>query len=64
MVKLGRIDICTEVNMISSCLAMPLRVHLGVLFNAFAYLKNNHNAEMVFDPKEHEVGMKDFPQED
>ena len=64
MVELGRVDICTEVSMMSSCLAMPRRGHLDALFHAFVYLKKNHNAEMMFDPTEPEVDMKDFPRED
>ena len=50
--------------MMSSCLVMPRRGHLDTLFHAFTYLKKNHNAEMVFDPTEPEVDMKDFLLED
>ena len=64
MVDLGRVDSWTEVIMMSSCLIMTHKGHFGVLFRACAYLKKNHNAEMVFDPREPEVDMKNFPQED
>ena len=64
MVKLGRVDIYTEVSMMSSCLAMPRRGHLDALFRVFAYLKKNHNTCMVFNPTEPKVDMKDFPRED
>ena len=50
MVELGRVDICVEVSMLSSCLAMPREVHLQQLFRIFSYSKNHHNTEMVFDP--------------
>ena len=64
MVELGRVDICTEVSMMSSCLALPREGHLDALFHAFAYLKKNHNAEMVFDPTEPVVDMGKFERED
>ena len=64
MVKLGRVDIYTEVGMMSSCLAMSRNGHLDALFHVCAYLKKNHNVEMVFDPTEPEVDMKDFLQEE
>ena len=63
MVELGRVDICTEVSMILSCLAMPPTGHLDAVFHAFVYVKKNHNVETVFDPTETEVNMEDFPRE-
>ena len=30
----------------------------------FAYIKTNHNSEMVFDPSEPDTDMSDFPRED
>ena len=50
MVELGRVNICVEVLMLSSCLDMPREGHLQQLFHIFAYLKKHHNTEMVFDP--------------
>ena len=64
MVELGRVDICTEVSMMSSHLALPRKGHLEALFHVFAYLKTHHNSEMVFDPSEPEVDMAMFPRED
>ena len=64
MVELERVNMCTEVSMMSSCLAMPRRGHLDALFRVFAYLKKNHNTCMVFNPTEPKVDMKDFPRED
>ena len=49
MVDIRRVDICVEVSMLSSCLAMPREGHLQQLFHIFAYLKKHHNTEMVFD---------------
>jgi len=64
MVELGRVDICTEVSMLSSHLALPRRGHLDALFHMFAYLKAHHNSEMVFDPSDPGLDMDLFPRED
>lgn len=50
IVELGRVDICLEVSMMSSHLALPRRGHLEQLFHIFSHLKKYHNAELVFDP--------------
>ena len=50
IVELGRVDICLEVSLVSSHLALPREVHLDKLFHTFAYLKWKHRARMVFDP--------------
>ena len=39
MVELGRVDICTEVSMLSSCLVLPREGHLLKLFCMFSYLE-------------------------
>ena len=36
MVELGRVDMCLEVSMLSSHLAMPRQGHLEQLFHTFA----------------------------
>ena len=63
MVELGCVDNCTEVSMISSHLALPREGHLEAVFHMFAYLKKNHNSEMVFDPSEPDIDVSDFPRE-
>ena len=63
MVELGRVDICVEVSMMSSHLALPRKGHLAALFHMFAYLKKHHNAEMVFDPTEPDIDEAQFPRE-
>ena len=50
MVELGRVDILTEVSLLSSHTAMPREGHLDALFRVFAYVKLKHNLRMVFDP--------------
>ncbi|GAX21971.1 hypothetical protein FisN_16Hh038 [Fistulifera solaris] len=50
IVELGRVDICLEVSILSSFMAMPREGHFEQVLHIFAYLKKYHNAEMVFDP--------------
>ena len=64
IVELGRVDITVEASMMASCMALPRRGHLEQLFHIFAYLKNKHNSEMVFDPSEPDIDEADFEKED
>ena len=64
IVELGRVDICCEVSMMSSHLALPREGHLLRLYHIFAYLKKHHNAEMVFDPTEPVIDMALFERKD
>ena len=52
MVEIGRIDICLEVSMLSSHMAMPREGHLEQIFHIFAYLNKYHNTELVLDPSD------------
>ena len=63
-VELGRVDICLEVSMMSSHLAMPRSGHLEELYHMFSYLKRNHNAEMVFDPSDPDIDPTLFERKD
>jgi hypothetical protein len=47
--ELGRMDILTEVSMLSSHNAMPRQGHLDAVFDVFAYLKRHPTAAIVFD---------------
>ena len=49
-VELGRIDICTEVSIMSSYNAAPREGHLGALMHMFAYLDKHPRSHLVFDP--------------
>ena len=49
MVELGRVDICTEVLTLSSCLILPREGYLQQLFCMLSYLEKQHNCENVFD---------------
>ena len=64
IVELGRIDITTEVSMMASYMSLPCQGHQDQLFHIFAFLKNKHNAEMVFDPSEPDIDKNLFPKED
>ena len=64
MVELGRVDICLEVSLMSSHLALPREGHLEALFHTFAYLKKYHNTEMVYDPSVPEIDPGAFGQQD
>jgi hypothetical protein len=59
-VELGRIDIITEVSMLSTYLCLPREGHLEDVFHVFAYLGLHHNARVVFDPTYPDVGMCTF----
>ena len=60
IVKLGRIDICLEVSMMSSHLAMPRKGHLDQVLHIFAYLRKYHNTELVYDPSDPVVELDVF----
>jgi len=64
IVELGRIDICCEVSMMSSHLAMPREGHLEQVYHIFAYLHSHHNAELVFDPTYPSVDKTKFERQD
>lgn len=60
IVELGRVDICLEVSMMSSHLALPREGHMEQVFHIFAYLKKYHNAELVFDPSDPVIDENQF----
>ena len=64
MVELGRVDICIEVSMMSSHLALPREGHFKEVLHIFAYLKNHTNSEMVFDPTPVEFDRSLFAKQD
>jgi len=64
IVELGRIDVCCEVSMVSSHLAMPREGHLEQVYHIFDYLHSHHNAELMFDPTYPSVDKKKFERQD
>jgi len=60
IVELGRIDIMTEVSMLSSHNAMPREGHLEGIYHIFSYLKGHENSKLVFDPAYPEIDDRRF----
>ena len=60
MVELGRIDIATEVSMLSSHLAYPREGHLEAALHVMSYLKTKHNSRLVFNPSYPNINEDDF----
>jgi len=51
-VELGRIDIYTEVSVLSQHQCLPREGHLDSIYSIFAYLKHNrHESRIIFDPR-------------
>ena len=64
IVELWRVDVCLEVSMMSSHLALPREGHLEQVLHIFAYLKKYHNTELVYDPSDPVVDENDFERRD
>ena len=64
MVELGRVDICLEVSMMSSYMAMPREGHLRQLLHMFSYLDRFYNTELVLDPSDPVLDYGDFERKD
>jgi hypothetical protein len=64
MVELGRIDIATEVSLLSSHLAYPREGHLETALHIMSYLRQKHNTRLIFDPTYPKIDMGMFPQFD
>ena len=60
MVEIGRIDIATEVSLLSSHLAYPREGHLDAALHVMAYLKAKHNSRLVFDPTYPTIDLSNF----
>ena len=64
IVELGQVDVCLEVSMMSSHLALPREGHLEQVLHLFAYLKKYHNTELIYDPSDPVVDENDFKRRD
>ena len=60
IVEIGRIDITSEISMLSSHLVLPRKGHLEEVFHVFSYLNKHMNSEIIFDPTTPEVDMDIF----
>jgi hypothetical protein len=61
MTEIGRIDIATEVSLLSSYLAQPREGHLEAALHIMGYLKLKHNSRLIFDPTYPTIDMNQFP---
>lgn len=64
IVELGRVDICLEVSLLSSHLALPRQGHLEQALHIFAYLRIYHNTELVLDPSDPVIDETLFERQD
>ena len=64
IVELGRVNVCLEVLMLSSHLALLHKGHLEQVFQIFGYLKKYHNTELVYDPSDLEINPTQFERRD
>ena len=53
-------DICVEVSMMLSHVALLRQGHFDQVLHIFGYLKKHHNVEMVFNPTEPDINMSQF----
>jgi hypothetical protein len=60
MVELGRIDIATELSMLSSYLACPCEGHLENTMHVMGYLQLKHNSQLIFDPTYPDIDLTAF----
>jgi hypothetical protein len=63
-IELGRIDIYTEVSMLSSHLCAPREGHLEAVYSIFAYLKKHDRSKVVFDDSCVDQDERLFPKYD
>jgi hypothetical protein len=59
-VEIGRIDVATEVSLLSSFMAYPREGHLEALLHIMAYLRDKHNSRMYFDPTYPDIDYEAF----
>ena len=59
-IKLGRINIITEVSELSKHLAQPRDGHFNAVFHIFDYREERHNSRIVFDPTYPIIDMSSF----
>jgi len=64
MVELGRIDIATEVSMLSSYLACPHEGHLENALHVMGYLQLKYNSRLIFNPTYPDIDLTAFPSYD
>jgi len=61
MVELGRVDIVTEISLLSSHLAYPREGHLDAALHVMGYLKQKLNSRLIFHPTYPGINVSSFP---
>ena len=59
-VEIGRVDILTEISMLSSYQASPRQGHLEQIYHIFAYLKKKPKLTIYFNPQEPSIDPRWF----
>ncbi|KAL7452165.1 hypothetical protein ACHAXS_000270 [Conticribra weissflogii] len=60
ILELGRVDICTEVSMLSSHMALLYQGHLEAALHVMSYLSLHHNSKLCMDPTYPEIDSTQF----
>ena len=60
MVEIGRINIVTEISLLSLHLVTPREGHLEAAIHVMSYLHLKHNSRLVFDPTYTSLDVCDF----
>ena len=60
MVKLRRVDIITEVSIMSSHILIPMEGNFQSVHCIFAYLDKKHNSRIIFYPTYPDIDMSAF----
>ena len=64
IVELSREDICLEVLLLSSHLALPREGHFEQVLQVFSYLRKYHNTELIYDPSNPVIDEGQFQRRD
>ena len=59
-VEIGRVDILTELSMLSAYQASPRRGHLEQAYHIFAFIKRKIKLTLYFDPSPPDIDMTTF----
>ena len=60
MVKIGRVDIITEVSIMASQMAMSGYGHVDALLHVFVFIRKKYNSRMDFDLTYPTIDISDF----
>ena len=58
--EICRVDIITKVSMMASQMAIPREGHLEEVLHVFAFIRQNYNTRMAFDPTYPAINVNDF----